>query len=246
MEHPPDDRVIERLEALERENRWLWRVGAGTFVTAVVFLVEATNLIHPPEILEAQGFILKDSSGRVRGQLRTIKGGSPEFSLLDDAGNEGVRLATSQDNSSSLNLLDRGQSRIEVTASSDGTARLQMTDDGDENRLALFLRNDGTTGQAFESGKRGIHVAVQPDGMAGACVVDERGRELDRLGLLPEEVECVRLNHEIFEPGPAPFRTRVARNSVNPSPLRSLDRHTERAGEGIQESPPLQGGSSHM
>ena len=157
-----------------------------------------------------------------------------------------MRLATTEDNSSSLNLFDRGQPRIELTASSDGTARLQMTDDEDENRLALFLRNDGTTGQAFESGKRGFHVGVQPDGMAGACVVDERGRELDRLGLLPDEVECVRLNHEIFEPGPAPFRTRVARNTVNPSPLRSLDRHTERAGEATKEGPPLQGGSAQM
>ena len=75
MEHPPRDMVIERLEALERENRWLWRVGAGTVVAAVVFLAEGTSLIHPPKIVEAEGFILKDSSGRVRGQLKTTKGG---------------------------------------------------------------------------------------------------------------------------------------------------------------------------
>ena len=66
------------------------------------------------------------------------------------------------------------------------------------------------------------------------------------LGLLPDEVECVRLNHEIFEPGPAPFRARVARNTFDRSPLRSLDRHTDRAGEVTEEGPSPEGGPARM
>ena len=142
---------------------------------------------------------------------------------------------------SSLDFFDRGQPRIQLTASSDGSALLQMTDDGDENRLALFLRKDGTTGQAFESGKRGFHVGVQPDGMAGLCVVDERGKELDRLGLLPDELQCVRLNHVIYETGPAPFRTRDAPTAEAPSPLQALDRQANRADECDQGGPSLAG-----
>ena len=101
------------------------------------------------------------------------------------------------------------------------------TDDAEENRLALFLRNDGTTGQAFESGKRGFHVGVQPDGMAGLCVVDDRGRELDRLGSLPEELQTVRLNHVIYGTVPGPFRTGGAPVAENSAPLQALLRQAE-------------------
>ncbi len=246
MDNPPRDSVIERLEALERENRWLWRVGIGTVVAAIVFLAEGTSLLHPPKIVEAQGFVLKDSSGRVRGQFKTMQGGVPEFSLLDDEGNKGVKLSTSYDNSSSLDFYDHGRPRIELTASSDGAARFKMTDDDDQNRLALFLRKDGTTAQAFENGKRGFHVGVQPDGMAGLCIVDERGRELDRLGLLPDEVQCVRLYEAINETGPAPFRWRVAPRTDPPSPPQALERHTSRIGEGISAGLPSQAETSHM
>ncbi len=246
MNKPPYDSLIERLEVLERQNRWLWRVGVATVVSAIVFLAEGTSLLHPPKIIEAQGFVLKDSSGRVRGQLKTIPGGFPEFALLDDQGNDGVRLSTARDNSSSLDFFDRGQPRIELSASSDGTARLQMTDDDDENRLALFLRNDGTTGQAFESDTRGFHVGVQPDGMAGLCVVDEQGRELDRLGLLPDALRCVRLRQEVFEPGPAPFRTRVGPLTGNPSPLKAFDGDINRFDDATKTGQPLQEGRSHL
>jgi len=246
MDHPPRDAMIDRLEALERENRWIWRVGIGTVVVAIIFLAEATSLLRPPKIIEAQGFVLKDPSGRVRGRLRTITGGFPEFSLIDEDGNDQVKLHATYDNNASLDILDRGQSRIQLTASSDGSALMRMVDNYDENRLALFLRNDGTTGQAFENGKRGFLVGVQPDGTAGLCIVDEEGSELDRLGLLPDDVQCVRLHQMIYGSGPGPFRTRGAPITENPSPLRAHDSHTHRVDEGNKAEQLSQGASSHL
>ena len=141
----------------------------------------------------------------------------------------------------SLDFFDHGQPRIQLTASSDGSALLRMADDGDENRLALFLRKDGTTGQAFENPKRGFLVGVQPDGMAGLCVVDERGRELDRLGFLPDELQCVRMNHVIYGTVPGPFRTRGAPDRRSSRSAPALDRQADRADESIKAGHPLAG-----
>src|SRR3954447_6755826 len=116
MDHPPRDVVIERLEALERENRWMGRVGIGTVVVAIIFLGEATCLIRPPKIIEAEGFVLKDPSGRVRGKLRMTRSGSPEFALLDEAGHDQVSLHLTFDNGATLDFFDHGQPRIQLTA----------------------------------------------------------------------------------------------------------------------------------
>jgi hypothetical protein len=246
MDHPPRDAVIERLEALERENRWMWRVGIVTVVAAIIFLVEATSLIRPPKIVEAEGFVLKDASGRVRGQLRTTGGGLPEFTLLDEDGYDQVNLHGTYDNNASLDFFDHGQPRIQLTASSDGSAMLRMSDDGDENRLALFLRRDGTTGQAFENPERGFLIGVQPDGMAGLCVVDGRGNELDRLGSLPDELQCVRTNEVIYGAVRGPFRTRGAPIAEATSALQALDRRANRADESLKAGLPPQGRSSRL
>src|SRR5688572_26539101 len=115
MDDPPRDVVIERLETLERANRRLWRFGVGTVVAAIVLLAEGTSLIRPPGIIEAQGFLLKDKSGKVRARLEAAFDGTPQFSLLDDEGTERVTLQTTLDNSASLLFFDRGQARIQLT-----------------------------------------------------------------------------------------------------------------------------------
>ncbi len=243
MDQTPRDLVIERLEALERQNRLLWRAGVGTVVAAIVFLAEGTSLLGTSKIIEAQGFVLKDASGRVRGQFKTISGGSPEFALLDEEGKDIVKIHEEYINKPSLEILDHGRTRIQLTASSDGSGLLRMADDNDENRLSLFLRRDGTSGQAFESDKRGLHVGVQPDGMAGLCVVDESGKELDRLGLLPDEVQCVRLHDMIFAPGPAPFRKREEPITERSAPLQALYRAADRADDESKAGDPSRGGT---
>src|SRR3954462_13169160 len=118
MDAPQRDLVIERIEALERENRRLWYVGIAIVCAAIFLLVEGTNLIRPPKIIEAEGFVLKDPSGRVRGKLRMTRGGSPEFALLDEAGHDQVSLHLTFDNGATLDFFDHGQPRIQLTASS--------------------------------------------------------------------------------------------------------------------------------
>jgi hypothetical protein len=104
------DNPAQRFNRLELENLWLKRLVAFVIVgiAALLFMGQA----KPPDVakvVEAQSFILRDGSGRIRARLEvvdeklalvfqdekgtvrasltTIKGGEPSLNLYDEAGN---------------------------------------------------------------------------------------------------------------------------------------------------------------
>jgi hypothetical protein len=104
------DNLAQRFNRLELENLWLKQLVAFVVVgiAALLFMGQA----KPPDVakvVEAQSFILRDGSGRIRARLEvvneklalvfqdekgtvrtsltTIKGGEPSLNLYDEAGN---------------------------------------------------------------------------------------------------------------------------------------------------------------
>lgn len=75
--------VIDRLEKLENQNRRLKQIGAVVLVLAVSFLL--MGQAAPKKTVEANEFVLKDASGRVRGQLLMRLLG-PDLTLFDENG----------------------------------------------------------------------------------------------------------------------------------------------------------------
>lgn len=80
-----------RLDRLERENRFLRRV-------IVCFLLLASTVIamgqaRPSRILEADAFLLKDATGRIRARLSMEAEGRPTLTYLDQKGNLVAALA---------------------------------------------------------------------------------------------------------------------------------------------------------
>ena len=73
MNEPTMDKLVQRLDRLERENRRLKRIGAFVLgaIAAVVIMGQATAS-KVPKVIEAQEFVLKDSNGGVRGVLGKI------------------------------------------------------------------------------------------------------------------------------------------------------------------------------
>src|SRR5215831_3067790 len=65
--------LLPRLERLERENRLLkWLGGALVIAAVAAMLVNAKRpelILSPTRIIEAEKFVLKDSSGKVRAVL---------------------------------------------------------------------------------------------------------------------------------------------------------------------------------
>jgi hypothetical protein len=93
--HPEQQPLEVRVERLERQNR-LFRRGALTCLIALVSVGLMGQTKHPrkaapaaapvvPEKIEAQSFILKDSSGKIRAEL-AMAGTGPALKLLDESG----------------------------------------------------------------------------------------------------------------------------------------------------------------
>ena len=65
--------LVPRLERLERENRWLKWLGCALVITTIAaMLINAKRpelILSPSRTVEAEKFVLKDSSGKVRAVL---------------------------------------------------------------------------------------------------------------------------------------------------------------------------------
>ena len=76
--------AAQRVERLERENRRLKRAGLVALALAAVLVL--TGQARSSRVMEANRFVLRDTSGRVRAELKTEEDLSPRLVLLDSHG----------------------------------------------------------------------------------------------------------------------------------------------------------------
>jgi hypothetical protein len=112
MDSQPDVKsLFERIERLERQNRWIKRMGTVAVLSVAVLLVSGQAKVDTKKIVEANEFVLKDTNGAVRARLGmglvfTMKNG-PSLVLYDGDGvQQRVWVATSE-----------GQAQINLTSS---------------------------------------------------------------------------------------------------------------------------------
>jgi hypothetical protein len=105
--HPEKQPLELRIEKLEKQNR-LFRRGALTCLIALVSVGLMGQTKHPhkaaptaapsiPEKIEAQSFILKDSTGKIRAEL-SMAGTGPALKLRDESGTPLVTLSLNDSN----------------------------------------------------------------------------------------------------------------------------------------------------
>jgi hypothetical protein len=83
-----EDSILERLNALEKQNRWMKRIGVAAIVIAASLLVMGQKAAVNRTI-EANEFLLRDSNGTVRSKWVVTQDG-PRLLLLDGNGKERV------------------------------------------------------------------------------------------------------------------------------------------------------------
>jgi hypothetical protein len=166
--------ILARIEKLERQNRSLKRSALGC-VVAVASIALAGGLMgqtqHPktttkskpaapaaapatpvvPEKIEAESFILKDSSGRERAEL-AMGGTGPSFRLLDQSGTALVTIGLNDGTPSGpLMLLSAPDHHAGVAISVQQGAGSQLSLRGDQNAMVhMGVTKDGTTVELFD------------------------------------------------------------------------------------------------
>lgn len=98
MNEPTRDTLTQRLDRLERQN-WRLKQMAGLILVGIAALVLMGEALPKSRTVEAEEFVLKDASGRVRAILgadRFSGEGEPQHGLFlyDASGRARARLAT--------------------------------------------------------------------------------------------------------------------------------------------------------
>src|SRR5690349_20079714 len=103
-QEPDMQAMLERVEKLERQNRRMKRAAllALALIAALVLMGQAAP---SRRTVEAEAFVLKDASGRVRGQLTTVDDDTAGLFLRDKTGRPALSLRVDQ-NGPALGFID--------------------------------------------------------------------------------------------------------------------------------------------
>lgn len=177
MNPSPAEKIADRLERIERENRILRWVGSAMFVGLLVVMA---TLMGPSgrRALDAESLELRDRQGVVRARLGLDRDGFPKLAFLDPRGMDQMVLS-SVDNASGMELYDRGQLRVSMSAGPDGSSTLHLFDRARNVSSSFYMWADGTTGVLLNGGETPLHLTAKSGGESKLSVYDrdfvERG-----------------------------------------------------------------------
>ncbi len=145
MNEPTLNTLTQRLDWLERENRRLKLAGAVLVISlAAVGVMGQVSPKAAPKVIEAERFVLRDTSGKPRATLVVAADGTSGLSLYDQNGKGRLRLyvATSGPSLALADPNDRLRAQLNVDA--DGSPHLVLFDQGEKPRGGLGLHTDGS------------------------------------------------------------------------------------------------------
>jgi hypothetical protein len=160
--------ILERLDAVERQNRRMKRAGMATagIIAAIVLMGQAQPETPPASkkntVLEAEQFIVRDAKGRRRGLFGLDHPESP--------GHSPVRIGLYNEGSSSAVMyLSDGFGGVTVTSGAEGKAR---------RSVQLFANpQEGTGMKAGKTARQtGVLLQIDPRGTAALSMKDNAGK----------------------------------------------------------------------
>ena len=160
------DLIVSRIERLEEQNRRLKRGALLCLVViASVGLMGQTqrksrrapaptpaSAAAVPKNIEAESFILKDSTGRVRAQL-SMGGTGPSFRLLDQSGSALITLSLNDATPAGPFLLLSDPSHragLSMSVLEGAGSQLALTGERANAQARISVTRDGTTLELFD------------------------------------------------------------------------------------------------
>ncbi len=196
--------IEQRLERLERQNRWMKRIGAlGLAVAAPVLLsgqAKGKDLQHLKArsltlidgygrnrvVVADYGLRVSDINGKTRAMLFARGDGSPRLDLRDKNGKTRMSFRALLDGSPSLDLWDKnGKQGVALRMLGDGSSRLLLYDKNGKNRAALGAYADGSSRLILfdTNGKKRAALRVFADGSPSLNLRDKSGKVRAELGV---------------------------------------------------------------
>lgn len=153
MNEPTTDNLVKRIERLERENRWLKRLQTVVIVgiTAVMMMGQATPS-EVAKVIEADRFVLRDASGKVRAMLGVEEGDTTSLQFYDKNGDNGVGLVQDPSGRELFRLAHNNKTRMTLAVTGD-VSGLSLFD-ADEKIKVILCECGADSGLSFYYDKK--------------------------------------------------------------------------------------------
>lgn len=128
--------LLLRMERLERRSRWL--VALMILVTLLCAAILAWQFAPLDSLVEARGFVLRDSNWQARAELKVRRDNSPILRLNNRGGTAAAMLTVRDDGAVALRLFDTTeQERAEVRLDEHGIPAVTLTGANGKTRVSL-------------------------------------------------------------------------------------------------------------
>jgi hypothetical protein len=167
------DRLTQRLDRLERENR-RWRLAGCLSVLGLVAVALMGQAMpgKAAKVVEAEEFVLRDAGGIERAALR-MEAGSPWLELFDQGGKLRTFVAPSN-----IGLMDGPRVRLLLTLYEDQPL-IQLYGDAGNLRAQLGIHKNGAVGLRLGGvGPGDVDLGVGADGSAELALTASRASAL--------------------------------------------------------------------
>ncbi len=168
MNPSPTEAFAERLDRVERENRYLRWVGA-----ILMLALASLSIWRPlgPGATQSRRFDLRDNQGRVRATLGFTRGGSPTLEFFNQEGERQISMVA-EEHDANLALHQHGQTRVILSAHDDGATALNMFGNNGEAPSAFYTWPEGTSGLFLNGREAPLHLTSHADRPGRLAVLD--------------------------------------------------------------------------
>ena len=138
--------LLQRMERVERRSRWLL---ALTVVVALLCVAVVVWQFAPLDsLIEARGFIVRDTNWQSRAELRVRNDNTPMLRLNNRGGQPAATLSVNDEGAVALRLFDTvQQQRAEIRLDEHGVPLVSLTGANGKTRVTLTAEETGETGE---------------------------------------------------------------------------------------------------
>lgn len=138
--------LLQRMEKVERRSRWLLALSVVSVLLCVMIL--CWQFFPLDSLIEARGFILRDTNWQARAELKVRKDNTPVFRLNNRGGQAAAILSVNDAGAVALRLFDTvEQERAVMRLDEHGVPAMSLSGANGKQRVTLTAEETGEVGE---------------------------------------------------------------------------------------------------